>query len=83
MERDEIRVPIDEIYVPVARRKTLDPEKVDVLAASILEEGQQKAIYVRRDGARHVLIEGLHRLEACKALGETAIIAMLVQARRK
>lgn len=39
MERDEIRVPIDEIYVPIARRKTLDPEKVDALAASILEEG--------------------------------------------
>ena len=83
MERDEIRVPIDGIYVPLARRKTLDAEKVDTLAASILEEGQQKAIYVRQDGARQVLIEGLHRLEACKALGETTVIAMLVQARRK
>ena len=37
---------------------------------------------VRRDGERFVLVEGLHRLEACKALGETKILALLVQARR-
>jgi ParB-like chromosome segregation protein Spo0J len=83
MERDEIRVPIDEIYVPVARRQTLDAEKVDELAADILEEGQKKAIYVRHDGKRYILVEGLHRLEACKALGETKIVGLLVQARRK
>jgi hypothetical protein len=27
-----------------------------------------------------VLVEGLHRLEACKALGETTIAGYLVQA---
>ena len=83
MERDEIGVPIDEIYVPVGRRSTLEPGKVDLLAADILEAGQKKAIYVRHDGKRYILVEGLHRLEACKALGETKIVAMLVQARRK
>jgi hypothetical protein len=37
---------------------------------------------VRADGARFVLVEGLHRLEACKALGEATVAAILVQARR-
>jgi hypothetical protein len=37
---------------------------------------------VRKDGARYVLVEGLHRLEACKRLGETTIAGYLVQARR-
>ncbi|WP_371823115.1 ParB N-terminal domain-containing protein [Microvirga sp. HBU67558] len=39
-------------------------------------------IPVRPDGQRFVLVEGLHRLEACKALGETTIPAYLVQARK-
>jgi len=70
------------IYVPLKRRTTLDPAKVEALAASILESGLQMPILVRPDGARFVLVEGLHRLEACKALGETAIDGYLVQARR-
>jgi hypothetical protein len=37
---------------------------------------------VRFDGKRYVLIEGLHRLEAMKWLGETTIESYLVQARR-
>jgi hypothetical protein len=32
-------------------------------------------ILVRADGARFVLVEGLHRLEAAKALGEETIVA--------
>ncbi|MEQ8246313.1 MAG: ParB N-terminal domain-containing protein [Alphaproteobacteria bacterium] len=83
MPRDEIDVPIDEIYVPVDRRKTLNPETVESLSASILEEGLKNALYVRHDGKRYILVEGLHRLEACRALGETTVRALLVQARRK
>jgi len=30
-----------------------------------------------------VLVEGLHRLEACRALGEETINAMVVQARQR
>jgi hypothetical protein len=37
---------------------------------------------VRKDGERFVLVEGLHRLEACRQLGEKTIIGYLVQARR-
>jgi ParB-like nuclease family protein len=72
--------PIDKIYVPVKRRKTLKPEVVQEIAESMLEIGQQTPILVRPDEGRLVLIEGLHRLEACKALGEGAIIALLVSA---
>jgi sulfiredoxin len=73
---------IANIYVPVKRRGTLDPKKVQELAESILESGLQTPILVRQDGERFVLIEGLHRLEACKQLGEETILGYLVQARR-
>ena len=72
---------IDEIYVPVKRRKTLNRKVVDEIAESMLEKGQSTPILVRRDGARFVLVEGLHRLEACKALGEETVVGMIVQAR--
>ena len=71
---------IADIYVPVKRRATLKPATVQDIAQSILEKGQQTPILVRRDGERFVLVEGLHRLEACKALGEDTIIGYLVQA---
>ncbi|MEC9342224.1 MAG: ParB N-terminal domain-containing protein [Pseudomonadota bacterium] len=76
------RIPIDSIYVPVGRRKTLRPDSVAALAEDILENGLATPIMVRADGRRHVLIEGLHRLEAARSLGETLIDAFLVQARR-
>ena len=74
---------IEDIYVPVKRRKSLKPEVVDEIAESMLEKVQLTSISVRRDGKRFVLVEGLHRLEACKALGEETIVGFLVQARRK
>jgi|SRR5215813_4164667 len=54
------------IYVPVKRRATLDPKKAQEIAESILQVGLQSPILVRQDGERFVLVEGLHRLEACK-----------------
>jgi sulfiredoxin len=69
------------IHVPVKRAKTLDMDKVSQIAESILEEGQLAPIQVRADGDRFVLVEGLHRLEAMKALGESTINGYLVQAR--
>ena len=76
------RYPIANIYVPAKRRLTLNPATVEALAQNILEVGQLNPIMIRRDGERFVLIEGLHRLEACKALGEKTILGILVQARR-
>jgi len=75
-------IPIDEIYVPVRRRKTLDPAKANELAEDILENGQKVPIQVRQGKGRFVLVEGLHRLEACISLGEEKIPAYLVQARK-
>jgi hypothetical protein len=72
--------PIDKIYVPVKRRKALKTKLVQEIAESILEIGQQAPILVRPDEGRFVLVEGLHRLEACKALGENTIMGVSVSA---
>jgi sulfiredoxin len=74
--------PIDNIYVPVKRRATLDKARVSAIAESMLVSGQMSPIMVRADGARFVLIEGLHRLEAARALGETTIFGFRVDARK-
>lgn len=80
---DDIEVVVDEIYVPAKRRLTLNLEAVEALAESIISEGLQMPILVRRDAAKgFILVEGLHRLEACKALGEETILANIVRARR-
>ncbi len=73
---------LDDIYVPVKRRKTLDEDKVESLALSILDLGQQTPIQVRPDKDRYVLVSGLHRFEALRALGEETIRALLVGTRR-
>src|SRR4029077_6500871 len=73
---------IADIYVPVKRRATLEQKRVDELAASMLDRGQETPILVRSDGARFVLVEGLHRLEAAKALGEKTIVGFRVDARK-
>ncbi|MCP5036908.1 MAG: ParB N-terminal domain-containing protein [Rhodobacteraceae bacterium] len=72
---------IEKIYVPVKRLKTLDPDKVAEIAESMLEEGQLTPIRLRAGKDRFVLVEGLHRLEALKALGETSVDGYLVHAR--
>jgi hypothetical protein len=75
--------PIAKIYVPVKRRATVKPEAILKIAESMLEIGQHTPILVRRDGDRFVLVEGLHRLEACKALGEETIVGFLVAGQYK
>ncbi|MGB7102906.1 MAG: ParB N-terminal domain-containing protein [Xanthobacteraceae bacterium] len=74
--------PVADIYVPIKRRATLEQKRVDEIAASMLNDGQQTPILVRPDGARFVLVEGLHRLEAAKALGEKTIVGFRVDARK-
>ena len=59
--------------------KDLEAAKVEALAESILEEGQRTLIQVRPDKERYVLVTGLHRLEAVKALGEESIQALVVR----
>ncbi len=73
--------PIDSVYVPAKRAKMLDADRLVALAEDILENGQTTPIRLRADGARLVLIEGLHRLEALRALGEASVVGYLVRAR--
>jgi sulfiredoxin len=81
MRREKLA--IAKIYVPVKRRATLKPDTVREIAESMLEVGQTSPILVRRDGERFVLVHGLHRLEACKALGEETILGYLVQGQKQ
>ncbi len=59
VQMDDLTFRVDDIYVPLKRRRTLDPETVNTIAESMLEEGQRTPIWVRRDGERLILVEGL------------------------
>jgi len=75
------QVKIEDIYVPAARRKELEQSRVDETAERMVDgDGQEKPVRVRQGKGRFVLIEGIHRLEASKALGEETIAAYIVQA---
>ncbi|MBR1177360.1 ParB N-terminal domain-containing protein [Bradyrhizobium sp. KB893862 SZCCT0404] len=73
-------LPIDKIRVPAKSRKTLEPGRIQTIAESILDIGQQVPVSVRPEDDRFVLVDGLHRLEACKALGEMSVMAVVVAA---
>ena len=75
------RFPIARIHVPAKRGKTLAQDRLMALAEDILVNGQKTPIRLRADGDRFILIEGLHRLEALRALGEDTIDGYLVGAR--
>lgn len=79
------RLPLASIRVPVKRARTLDPAKVEALAEDMLENGQKTPIQCRADpkpdAPGYILVEGYHRLEAARSLGEETIVAYLVQAR--
>ena len=75
---DDVAIPIDQIYVPTKRRAEMDPARIDALAEDILEDGLKVPISVRQGKDRYVLVAGLQRLEAMKALGEATITAIVV-----
>lgn len=76
-----VAVEIKDIYVPSARRKEFDTTKCDQLALSIMEGEDEQPIQVRQGEGRYVLVKGIHRLEARKALGDESIQAFIVAAR--
>jgi len=78
---DKQTVNLTDIRVPAKRAKTLDAAKVQTMAEDIIDNGQITPIQVRADGKGFILVEGLHRLEALRALGETTVVAFLVQSR--
>ena len=74
--------PIADVRIPVKRKKTLQPKKVEAIAEDILENGQTTPIQVREGKTGGwVLIEGYHRLEALRALGESSVEGYEVRAR--
>ena len=75
-----IYIQIDDIYVPAAKRRAFQDEKVEPLAEDILENGLNNPIYIRKGKGRYVLQDGLHRVEAMKMLGETRIAGHIIQA---
>jgi len=77
-----IVINIEEIYVPGGLRKELDPQKVELVAEEIMEEAEEHPIQVRQGKDRYVLIKGVHRLEARKALGDVTIEAYIVAAQQ-
>jgi ParB family chromosome partitioning protein len=78
---EPVALSVENIYVPVKLRKTLDAANVEKIAESIMENGLENPIHVRRDKERYVLVAGLHRFEAMKALGEAEIEVFIVGAR--
>ncbi len=78
---EKISLSIADIYVPAARAKAVDADKVAALAEDILENGQKVPIRVREGKGRYVLQEGAHRLEALRALGEEMVDGFVAHAR--
>ena len=76
-----VSIKIDQIYIPRERVKELRAEKVNEVAEEIIEESNLPPIHLRKGKGRYVLVSGVHRLEAHKALGETNISAIIVGAR--
>ena len=67
--------PVEKIYVPTKRRQTLDVEKVRQIAESMLKKGGSGHAHYGASGWRAlVLVEELHRLEACRSLGEQTVL---------
>lgn len=61
-----MQIDIKDIIVPEKRKRSFSKEKAEQLKESINEIGLLNPVLVSED---HVLISGLHRIEACKALG--------------
>ena len=75
-----ITIGVDEIYIPVKSAKNKDDAKIEAVADDFIESGKVTPIRVRHDGKRYVLVNGVNRLAALKALGEESITAFVVQA---
>jgi ParB family transcriptional regulator, chromosome partitioning protein len=85
-ENEIERIPIGEIRV--ANPRSRNKIKFQLVVASIRAVGLKKPILVSRrdldaDGTRYDLVFGQGRMEACFALGETTIPAVVIDASRE
>jgi hypothetical protein len=76
-----VSINIEEIYVPQDRRKERNTKKIDTIAEGVLAGIEYSPIHVRKGNGRYVLVSGVNRLEANKALGEKNIQSLIVGAR--
>jgi ParB-like chromosome segregation protein Spo0J len=77
-----VPIKLDDIYVPTGLRKELDEDKVSQAAEDMMDGDEAKPIQVRQGKDRYVLVKGLHRVEAAKALGDETIEGIVVAARK-
>lgn len=68
---------------PYQPRTEFEPEKLDELKRSILENGLIQPITVRRMNGNYELISGERRLRACKDIGFKEIPAYIIQVETK
>ena len=73
---------IDDIYVPVKLKKAFEQSSVEKFTNMMLADEKVAPVLVRMDPKKgHVLVKGVHRLEASRELGEVTIKGFLVHAR--
>lgn len=75
-----IPLKVDDIYMPTARKKELDADKVEAIMQQMLAGEDISPIKVREGKGRYVLQKGSNRLEAARKVGETEVGAYIVQA---
>ena len=75
-----IPLKVADIYMPTARKKELDPEKIETITQAMLAGEAISPIKVREGKGRYVLQKGANRLEAAMKVGESEIGAYIVQA---
>ncbi len=83
--RPIIRIAVDQIDIPADRLRSLKPEQAVAIGAAITADRQYDPISVARlpGQTRYILVDGLHRLEGCRAAGLIEIEARLVAADRE
>lgn len=74
------KIPVPDITPnPFQPRSAFEPEKLDELKKSILENGLIQPITVRRLNGKYELISGERRLRACKDIGYKEIPAYIIK----
>lgn len=71
-------LPIADIYVAPQARKRFQEAGLASLAGSISEVGLLQPLLVRREGRRHVVLDGERRLRACTSLGMTELPVVIL-----
>ncbi len=74
-----MELPVSKIHAnPYQPRKSIDPQSIDELAASIQSEGLLQPIVVRKSGEKFEIIAGERRWRAHRKLGRERILARIL-----